>query len=239
MTVALALEVDGLVVCYGQIPAVDGVSFGVARGQITTIIGSNGAGKSTVMKTIAGLVKPYAGTVRLFGDEVTGLAPDTLVTRGLALVPEGRRLFTSMTVAENLQTGAYARADRLAVATDIERVLTYFPAIRDRLKARAGSLSGGQQQMVAVGRALMSAPKLLMLDEPTIGLAPAVVDTIGEIMVTIARSGVDILLVEQNAELALAVAEQAFILDRGRIVMTGPSSELARSDEVRRTYLGI
>ena len=239
MTAAMALEVDGLVVRYGQIPAVDGVSFGVARGQITTIIGSNGAGKSTIMKTIAGLVKPHAGTVRLFGNEVTGLAPDTLVTRGLALVPEGRRLFASMTVAENLQTGAYARADRLAAAADLERVLTYFPALRDRLKARAGSLSGGQQQMVAVGRALMSAPKLLMLDEPTIGLAPAIVDTIGEIMVTIARSGVDILLVEQNAELALAVAEHAFILDRGRIVMTGPSSELARSDEVRRTYLGI
>jgi branched-chain amino acid transport system ATP-binding protein len=239
MTAAMALEVDGLVVRYGQIPAVDGVSFGVARGQITTIIGSNGAGKSTIMKTIAGLVKPYAGTVRLFGNEVTGLAPDTLVTRGLALVPEGRRLFASMTVAENLQTGAYARVDRLAVAADLERVLTYFPALRDRLKARAGSLSGGQQQIMAVGRALMSAPKLLMLDEPTIGLAPAIVDTIGEIMVTIARSGVDILLVEQNAEMALAVAEHAFILDRGRIVMTGPSSDLARSDEVRRTYLGI
>lgn len=239
MTAALALEVDGLVVRYGQIPAVDGVSFGVVRGQITTIIGSNGAGKSTIMKTIAGLVKPYAGTVRLFGNEVTGLAPDTLVTRGLALVPEGRRLFTSMTVAENLQTGAYARADRLAVAADLERVLAYFPALRDRLKTRAGSLSGGQQQMVAVGRALMSAPKLLMLDEPTIGLAPAIVDTIGEIMLAIARSGVDILLVEQNAEMALAVAEHAFILDRGRIVMAGPSSELARSDEVRRTYLGI
>ncbi|MDP1693684.1 MAG: ABC transporter ATP-binding protein [Burkholderiaceae bacterium] len=239
MTHAAALEVSGLVVRYGQVPAVDGVSFSLARGQITTIIGSNGAGKSTLMKTIAGLVKPHAGAVRLFGEEVTGLAPDALVQRGLALVPEGRRLFTSMTVAENLQTGAYSRRDRHAVASDLERVLVYFPALRGRLKARAGSLSGGQQQMVAVARALMSAPKLLMLDEPTIGLAPAIVDTIGEIIGTIARSGVDILLVEQNAEMALASADQAFILDRGRIVMAGLSSDLTRSDEVRRTYLGI
>jgi len=233
------LEVSGLVVHYGLVPAVDGVSFRLDRGTITTIIGSNGAGKSTIMKALCGLVKPSAGSVRLFGEEVAGQPPDALVRQGLSLVPEGRRLFGQMTVGENLRIGAYTRRDKAAVLDDLDRVLGYFPALRERLDTRAGSLSGGQQQMLAVARALMSAPKLLLLDEPTIGLAPAIVETIADIIRTIAGSGVDVLLVEQNAEMALGLADHAFILERGRVVMKGPSSELARSDEVRRAYLGI
>ncbi len=233
------LQVRGLVVRYGPVPAVDGVDFELEHGSVTTIVGSNGAGKSTIMKALSGLVKPYAGQVHLFGDDVTGFEPDLLVRRGLSLVPEGRRLFASMTVGENLHAGAYSRIDKAAVAADLERVLGHFPALRDRLKAPAGSLSGGQQQMVAVARALMSAPRLLLLDEPTIGLAPAIVDTIADIIRSIAAGGVDVLLVEQNAEMALAIADRAFILERGRIVMAGPAAELARSDEVRRAYLGI
>ena len=234
-----SLVVSGLVVRYGPVPAVDGVDFRLEKGRIATIVGSNGAGKSTIMKALAGLVKPHAGRVQLFGDDVTGQEPDVLVRRGLSLVPEGRRLFSAMSVGDNLQTGAYSRSDKAAIAADLERVLTHFPALRDRLKAQAGSLSGGQQQMVAVARALMSAPRLLLLDEPTIGLAPAIVDTIADIIRSIAAGGVDVLLVEQNAEMALALADQAFILERGRIVMAGPAAELARSDDVRRAYLGI
>lgn len=239
MSATPTLEVSGLVVHYGLVPAVDGVSFRLDRGTITTIIGSNGAGKSTIMKALCGLVKPSAGSVRLFGEEVAGQPPDALVRQGLSLVPEGRRLFGQMTVGENLRIGAYTRRDKAAVLDDLDRVLGYFPALRERLDTRAGSLSGGQQQMLAVARALMSAPKLLLLDEPTIGLAPAIVETIADIIRTIAGSGVDVLLVEQNAEMALGLADHAFILERGRVVMKGPSSELARSDEVRRAYLGI
>jgi branched-chain amino acid transport system ATP-binding protein len=234
-----ALEVRGLVVKYGIVPAVDDVSFSIALGSIVTIVGSNGAGKSTIMKALTALVKPAAGSVRLFGEEIVGAQPDALVTRGLSLVPEGRRLFATMTVGENLEIGAYQRHEKDAVARDFERVLQYFPALRGRLRTLAGSLSGGQQQMLAVARALMSAPRLLLLDEPTIGLAPAVVDTIAEIIKTIARSGVDVLLVEQNAEMALEIADEAFILERGRIIMAGPAATLARSEEVRRAYLGI
>ena len=239
MSATPTLEVSGLVVHYGRVPAVDSVSFRLDRGTITTIIGSNGAGKSTIMKALCGLVKPSAGSVRLFGEEVAGQPPDALVRQGLSLVPEGRRLFGQMTVGENLRIGAYTRRDKAAVLDDLDRVLGYFPALRERLDTRAGSLSGGQQQMLAVARALMSAPKLLLLDEPTIGLAPAIVETIADIIRTIAGSGVDVLLVEQNAEMALGLADHAFILERGRVVMKGPSSELARSDEVRRAYLGI
>jgi branched-chain amino acid transport system ATP-binding protein len=234
-----ALEVSGLVVKYGIVPAVNNVSFAIARGSIATIVGSNGAGKSTIMKALTGLVKPAGGSIRLYGEEIAGCEPDDLVARGLSLVPEGRRLFVSMSVGENLDIGAYRRRDNQAVARDLERVLEYFPALRGRLAARAGSLSGGQQQMVAVARALMSAPRLLLLDEPTIGLAPTIVDTIAEIIQAIAKSGVDVLLVEQNAEMALEIADQAFILERGQIVMAGPADTLAHSEDVRRAYLGI
>ena len=239
MSAQAALEVTGLVVKYGIVPAVIDVSFTIEHGAIGTIIGSNGAGKSTIMKALTGLVKPAGGGILLYGQDIAGAEPDTLVVRGLSLVPEGRRLFTAMTVGENLEIGAYRRRDDSAVARDVERVLEYFPALRERLRTLAGSLSGGQQQMLAVARALMSAPKLLLLDEPTIGLAPALVDTIAEIIQTIAKSGVDVLLVEQNAEMALEIADQAFILERGQIIMAGPAASLASSETVRRAYLGI
>lgn len=239
MSETAALEVRDLVVRYGPVPAVDGVSFAIRRGAITTIVGSNGAGKSTVMKALTGLVKPSSGSVIFGGRDVTGREPDELVRDGLCLVPEGRRLFTTMTVLENLKIGAWSRSDRAQIEQDLERVLGYFPALRPRLKAPAGSLSGGQQQMVAVARGLMSRPRLLLLDEPTIGLAPVIVETIAEIIRGIAASGVDVLLVEQNAEMALSLADDAHILERGKLVMSGSAAELALSDEVRRAYLGI
>ncbi len=233
------LEVNNLIVKYGIVPAVNAVSFSVKRGTISTIVGSNGAGKSTIMKALTGLLNPEAGSVRLYGEEVTGMAPDRLVERGLVLVPEGRRLFKEMTVGENLEMGAYREKNKDAIQKSMASVLERFPALKDRLKTRAGSLSGGQQQMVAVGRAMMAKPKLLLLDEPTIGLAPAIVDTIARIIQDIAAEGVDVMLVEQNAEMALEIADYAFIIERGEILREGPAAELASSEEVRKAYLGI
>ncbi|AUL13714.1 ABC transporter, ATP-binding protein [Bordetella bronchiseptica E014] len=234
-----ALDVDGLSVKYGIVPAVNAASFAVRKGSIATIVGSNGAGKSTIMKALTGLVAPAAGRVRLYGEDITGLAPDALVARGLVLVPEGRRLFKGMTVGENLELGAYREKDKRAIRQGIEGVLARFPALKSRLGSLAGSLSGGQQQMVAVGRALMAKPRLLLLDEPTIGLAPAIVDTIAQIIQDIAAEGVDVMLVEQNAEMALEIATHAFILERGEIQLEGPAAELASSEAVRKAYLGI
>lgn len=233
------LEVDSLFVKYGIVPAVNGTSFSVKKGSIATIVGSNGAGKSTIMKALTGLITPSGGSVRLYGEDVTGMAPDALVERGLVLVPEGRRLFKTMTVEENLELGAYREKDKHAIQQGIATVLERFPALKTRLKTPSGSLSGGQQQMVAVGRAMMAKPRLLLLDEPTIGLAPAIVDTIAQIIQDIAAEGVDVMLVEQNAEMALEIASHAFILERGEILLEGPAAELASSEEVRKAYLGI
>lgn len=234
-----SLEVRNLVVRYGIVPAVSHVSFAVPRGSVVTIVGSNGAGKSTIMKAIAGLLRPSGGEILLNGRDVTRTVPDRLVGEGLVLVPEGRRLFKEMTVGENLELGAYRQKDRAIVASNLQRALDVFPALKGRLKAIAGTLSGGQQQMVAFARALMAEPKVLLLDEPTIGLAPAIVDTIADTITSIAADGVDVLLVEQNAEMALRVSDYAFILERGEIVLEGPAGELARSDAVRQAYLGI
>jgi branched-chain amino acid transport system ATP-binding protein len=239
MTDERALEVSDLVVNYGIVPAVKGISFSVSPGLITTIIGSNGSGKSTTMKALTGLLPLQSGRVQLFGQETLGQETDALVRQGLVLVPEGRRLFKNMTVAENLEMGAYQRSDRRAIQEDFEQTLEYFPALREKLKVRAGSLSGGQQQMVAVARALMAKPKLLLLDEPTIGLAPAIVDTIADIIQAIAKAGVDILLVEQNAEIALEISHYAYILERGEIAMHGLAKDLSNSQDVQRAYLGI
>lgn len=236
---ASPLKVTGLSVRYGVVPALNDVSMELRKGRILTIIGANGAGKSTLIKTICGLVQPVTGEVQLFGENVVGQTPDRLVSRGLSLVPEGRRLFGAMTLAENLEMGAFARSDSRAIKADLDRVLDLFPELRDRLSTRASTFSGGQQQMIAVARALMNAPKVLLLDEPTIGLAPAIVDRIAEIITTIAASGVDILLVEQNAEIALEVADYGYILEGGSIVMEGEASELAQSADVQRAYLGI
>ncbi len=235
----IVLEVQGLSVKYGIVPAVDGVSFSVKKGTIATIVGSNGAGKSTIMKALTGLIKPHKGSIRFLGDDISGVAPDSLVERGLVLVPEGRRLFKDMTVRENLEIGAYRERNKTAIKEYLDEVLERFPALKTRLSARAGSLSGGQQQMVAVGRAMMARPKMLLLDEPTIGLAPAIVDDIAQIILDIAAQGVNVMLVEQNAEMALEIATHAFIIERGQIMLEGPAHELAESEQVRKAYLGI
>jgi len=235
----LSLQVTGLSAAYGSVPAVNDVSLHVRRGQVVTMIGANGAGKSTVIKCICGLVKPTGGQVKLFGEDVTGLSPDHLVRRGLAVVPEGRRLFSSMTLKENLELGAYTRTDPAAVRRDLDRVLALFPELRDRLSTIAGTFSGGQQQMVAVARALMCGPRLMLLDEPTIGLGPVVVERISDLITEIARSGVDILVVEQNAEVALALADRAYILEGGRVIAEDDASTLAQSEQVQKAYLGI
>jgi branched-chain amino acid transport system ATP-binding protein len=233
------LEIDGLCIAYGPVTAVQDISLAVRSGQIATLIGSNGAGKTTVMKGISGLKAASSGRVRFRGDVLTGRPVDAIVAAGISLVPEGRRLFPTMSVRENLLIGAYRRTDTAAIQRDLERVLEYFPDLRPRLEARAMALSGGQQQMVAIGRALMAGPKLLLLDEPSIGLAPAIVQTIGRIIKTISESGVDVLLVEQNAAMALNLSVDAFVLETGRIVMQGAASELARSEAVRASYLGM
>lgn len=235
----LPLAVTGLSARYGVVPALNDVSITVANGEIVTMIGANGAGKSTLIKAICGLVKPSAGSVRLFGEDVTGQTPDRLVRKGLSVVPEGRRLFGEMTLRENLELGAFARNDTAAVVRDFERVLELFPDLRDRLSTLASTFSGGQQQMVAVARALMSAPRILLLDEPTIGLAPAIVDRIAAMIKRIAETGVNILLVEQNAEIALAIADRAYILEGGAITAEDRASVLAQSPDVQRAYLGI
>jgi branched-chain amino acid transport system ATP-binding protein len=233
------LDVQRLSVAYGATAALTEASLSVRRGTIMTIIGSNGAGKSTILRAIAGLVRPQAGSIRFDGGGIVGLEPDQIVALGIALVPEGRRLFASMTVRENLELGAYLRNDAVTTARDLDRVLGYFPQLRERLRSPASNLSGGQQQMLAVGRALMAAPRLLMLDEPSVGLAPMVVDTIAEIIQAVNTAGMSILLVEQNARLALGLAEIAYILENGRIVLSGPAEELSRSDTVKTTYLGL
>ena len=224
---------------YGQVRAVSDIHLSVLSGRITTLIGSNGAGKTTIMKGVTGLKQVASGDVRFRGEQLIGRQVDAIVAAGISLVPEGRRLFPTMSVRENLEIGAYRRSDPAAVRADFDRVLDYFPALRERLDARAMALSGGQQQMVAIGRALMSGPKLLLLDEPSIGLAPTVVQTIGQIIQTISRSGVDVLLVEQNAHMALKLSDDAYVLENGAIVMQGNAQDLMRSEAVREAYLGL
>ena len=236
---APALEIEGLDVAYAKVKAVNGVSFKVRSGSITTIIGSNGAGKTTILKAVVGLLTPSAGQVRFHGEQITGESVNQIVSRAIALVPEGRRLFKTMTVRENLMTGAYARSDKDAVAADLERALDYFPMLRQRMDARAMELAGGQPQMVAVARARLSAPRRMLLDEPSIGLAPAMVKTIADILRTISAAGVDILLVEQNSRMALRLSNYGYVLENGRVAMEGPSGELLQSDLVRRVYLGV
>ncbi|MDR1833599.1 MAG: ABC transporter ATP-binding protein [Propionibacteriaceae bacterium] len=231
------LKVTDLNVYYGAIHAVKGVSLAVPEGAIVTLIGANGAGKSTILQTISGLLRPRTGTISFLDEDITSLPAHKRLKRGLAQVPEGRRLFLSMTVMENLEMGAYtASADQLAA--DIERVFTLFPRLKERRKQVAGTLSGGEQQMVAMGRGLMSQPKLLMLDEPSMGLAPILVEQIFETVQEMNRAGATILLVEQNAQMALSIAEYAYVLETGQIVMEGPAAELADNDEVRKAYLG-
>ena len=230
------LKIDDLKVNYGGIEAVKGITFEVPERQIVTLIGANGAGKSTTLRTIAGLVKPAAGRIHLQGEDITGMTPDRIVSRGITLVPEGRRVFPDMTVLENLKIGAYLRNDDLE--DDIKWVYDLFPRLQERSWQAAGTLSGGEQQMLAVGRALMSRPKIIMMDEPSLGLAPIVVRGIFDIIKEINKQGVTVLLIEQNANMALQTADIGYVLETGKITLTGPGKELMRDEAVKKAYLG-
>ena len=230
------LRIDGLRVNYGGIEAVKGITFEVPEGKIVTLIGANGAGKSTTLRAIAGLVNPSGGRIHLQAEDITSLSPDQIVSKGITLVPEGRHVFPDLTVLENLKIGAYLRKDSLE--EDINWVYELFPRLKERSWQAAGTLSGGEQQMLAVGRALMSRPKLMMMDEPSLGLAPLVVKGIFDIIREINRQGVTILLIEQNANMALRIADVGYVLETGRMTLSGTGQELLHNDAVRRAYLG-
>jgi len=232
------LEVRDLRVHYGAIEALRGVSLDVPDGQVVALIGANGAGKTTTLRAISRMLRASAGSVRFRGEELTRLASHEIVARGLAHAPEGRGIFLNLTLRENLELGAFLRRDRAGIAADLARSFDLFPILRDRQGQVAGTLSGGEQQMLAVARALMSRPRLLLLDEPSLGLAPQVVERIFQVLAEVSRSGVSLLLVEQNAHKALQIAHRAYVLETGQVVMQGTGKELLASPEVRRAYLG-
>jgi branched-chain amino acid transport system ATP-binding protein len=234
----MLLEVQDLNVYYGAIHALQGVSFTVDEGEIVTLIGANGAGKSTTLKTISGLLRPRGGSVRFKGEELTSVPAEQIVRRGVVHVPEGRKIFATLTVQENLEMGAYTRSDKAEIAQTIERVFQSFPRLRERLNQLGGTLSGGEQQMLAVGRALMAQPTLLLLDEPSMGLSPILVEEIFRIIQEINRRGTSILLVEQNAFMALQVASRGYVLETGQIALAGTAAELSQNPKVRAAYLG-
>ncbi|MBR4068040.1 MAG: ABC transporter ATP-binding protein [Clostridia bacterium] len=231
------LKVENLHVYYGSIHAIKGISFEVNEGEIVTLIGANGAGKSTTLNTVAGLLKPRSGSILLHDQSIAGVPADKIVSRGMALCPEGRRVFLQMSVKENLEMGGFTRP-AAEIAESIEDVYQRFPRLKERYKQVAGTLSGGEQQMLAMGRALMSKPKLLMLDEPSMGLAPILVEQIFDIIKELHEAGTTILLVEQNAQMALSVADRAYVLETGNIVKEGPAPELLNDDAVKNAYLG-
>ena len=231
------LEVNDINVYYGAIHAIKGISFEVNEGEIVTLIGANGAGKSTTLNTVSGLLRSKTGYIHFLGEDIGKVPAHKLVEKGLSQVPEGRRVFLQMTVQENLEMGAYTEKAG-AVSANLERVYEQFPRLRERYKQVAGTLSGGEQQMLAMGRALMSSPKLLMLDEPSMGLAPILVEQIFEIIQSLHKAGTTILLVEQNAQMALSIADRAYVLETGRISLSGPAAELLTNDSVRKAYLG-
>ena len=232
------LTVADIHVYYGNIAAVKGISLTVYPGEIVTLIGGNGAGKSTTMRTISGLLKPKRGEVHFEGKRVSGLKGHEVAQRGIAQSPEGRRIFPRMTVTENLELGAFLRNDKAEIAADMDRVFDLFPRLKERLTQKAGTLSGGEQQMLAMGRALMAQPRLLLLDEPSMGLAPVLVDVVFETIRKVNEQGTTVLLVEQNALVALNIADHAYVLETGLITLEGPVKELAHNDEVRKAYLG-
>ena len=232
------LDIKDINVYYGAIHAIKGISLYVNEGEIVTLIGANGAGKSTTLRTISGLLKPKTGTINFLGNEISGMAAHKIVREGISQVPEGRRIFTDMTVMENLELGAFIRDDKKTIAQDLKMVFQRFPRLEERKLQLAGTLSGGEQQMLAMGRALMSRPKLLLLDEPSMGLAPLLIREIFSIIVDINKTGTTVLLVEQNANMALSIANRAYVLETGRITLSGDAKKLAASEEVRKAYLG-
>ncbi|MDF2877311.1 MAG: livF [Clostridia bacterium] len=232
------LKVDNIEVYYGAIHAIKGVSFEVKKGQIVSLIGANGAGKTTIMHTVSGLIKPQTGTISFSGTDISNVRAHTIVEMGMAHVPEGRRVFSKMTVKENLEMGAYSRKDKADLEADYEMVYTRFPRLKERRKQLAGTMSGGEQQMLAIARALMSKPKLMLLDEPSMGLAPILVDEVFSIIKDINKSGTTILLVEQNAHKALNIADQAYVLETGNVVLSGEAKKMLDNEQVKKAYLG-
>ena len=235
---AVVLELNDVHTYYGTIQALKGISLEVREGEIVTLIGANGAGKSTTLRSINGLNHPRRGGIRFQGEDITAASPHSIVKRGIAQSPEGRRLFPRMSVTENLEMGAFQRQDRAEIAEDMERVFTLFPRLAERMDQRAGTLSGGEQQMCAIGRALMARPKLLMLDEPSMGLAPIFVEKVFETIGEINKQGTPILLVEQNALMALDIADRGYVLETGRIALADDAKALRQNEQVRKTYLG-
>ena len=235
----MLLEVKDITVHYYKVPAVRNISISVETGKIATLIGSNGAGKTTILRTISGLIHPTTGEIRFRGQKIENMPAHKINAMGIAMVPEGRRVFPQMTVMENLLTGAYLRRDKTEIQRDLEKVVfKHLPRLKERTHQSAGTLSGGEQQMLAMGRALMSAPELLLLDEPSLGLSPIMCGEIGNIIKNIHAEGKTVILVEQNARLALALAQQAYVIETGNITLSGPAEELRSSDQVRKAYLG-
>lgn len=235
------LKIQNLKSYYGQLQALRGVSLHVGKGEIVTLIGANGAGKTTILNTVAGLINRSDGKILVDGKDIRGLRPEKIVERGVALVPEGRQLFAPMTVKENLELGAYLRrknGNKEEIGQDMDEIFEMFPLLKDRRKQLAGTLSGGEQQMLAIGRALMSRPRLMLLDEPSMGLAPKIAEEIFQTIVRLKQQDVTVLLVEQNARMALAVAERGYVIETGQVVVQGPSAELLQNHEVERAYLG-
>ena len=238
MIEALALEVKGLTIAYGRTQAVKGIDITVAQGRVVCLIGANGAGKTSTMRALSGLLRPKSGSVRFFGQDITGQRPHRIAAQGLVQVPEGRQVFAELTVAENLELGAWCVTDRAEIARRRDRVLTRFPRLAERIGQLAGSMSGGEQQMLALGRAMMAAPKVLLLDEPSMGLAPLFVEEIFAIIADLKAEGTTILLVEQNASAALDVADEAYVLETGRIVLHGSAADVGNDPKVAAAYLG-
>ncbi len=232
------LQVTDLRAAYGKIEALKGISLEVKEGEIVTLIGANGAGKSTTLKTISGQLSPKTGSITFKGESIGGVRPHLLTGKGIIQVPEGRRIFSRMTVMENLDMGAFLRKDKDGIKADLDHVFELFPRLKERVAQKGGTLSGGEQQMLAMGRALMSSPRLLMLDEPSMGLAPVVVETIFEIIQKLNKDGITILLVEQNANMALAIADRGYVMETGEIALSGPGRELLQNEAVRKAYLG-
>jgi branched-chain amino acid transport system ATP-binding protein len=232
------LEIKDLIVAYGRVRAVKGISFSVGQGQVVTLVGTNGAGKTTTLKTISGLLRPESGEVWFEGQRIDGVPAHEVVVRGLAHAPEGRRIFPRLTVEENLMLGAFARKDKPGIRKDLDRVFDLFDILRQRRAQPAGTFSGGEQQMLAIGRAMMSRPRLLMLDEPSMGLSPLMMQRIMATIAELQAEGVTVLLVEQNAQAALSLADQGYVLEVGRIVLSGTGADLLRDEKVRKAYLG-